>query len=248
MKAETTSGSTAQLLRGRISNLRQTRRSQDFLFTAADRTKMGAAAITAGVVGLGGIAVGLSGMAIDTTEEADLLEFNLDQKRIRAWVWTSVFKDGDEVEVVAEEADDGWQGYGVRRIDDKIVALYPHCSRGRYAHYKATFAWLIKIFGALYVFMWVLGIVMMALRRDIDYYSFVTYMLMGGLSGLLVFGFIALRISSKMMGFVRLAKAFLMDSAGKTSRALISHRSRRRGRSPATRGRWVCCISAINGY
>ena len=236
MKAETTSGSTAQLLRGRISNLRQTRRSQDFLFTAADRTKMGAAAITAGVVGLGGIAVGLSGMAMDTTEEADLLEFNLDQKRIRAWVWTSVFKDGDEVEVVAEEADDGWQGYGVRRIDDKIVALYPHCSRGRYAHYKATFAWLIKIYGALYVFMWVLGIVMMALRRDTDYYSFVTYMLMGGLSGLLVFGFIALRISSKMMGFVRLAEGIFDGFGWKNVKSIDLPSITKKGKKPGDPG------------
>jgi hypothetical protein len=236
MKAETTSGSSAQLLRGRISNLRQTRRSQDFLFTAADRKKMGAAAITAGVAGLGGIAVGLSGMAMDTTEEADLLEFNLDQKPIRAWVWTSVFKDGDEVEVVAEETDDGWQGYGVRRIDDKIVALHPHCSRGRYAHYKATFGWLIKIYGALYVFMWVLGIVMMALRRDTDYYSFVGYMLLGGLSGLLVFGFIALRISSKMMGFVRLAEGIFEGFGWKNVKSIDLPSITKKGKQPGDPG------------
>ncbi|MFL9867982.1 hypothetical protein PQR67_27730 [Paraburkholderia fungorum] len=236
MKAEMTSGSSAQLLRGRISNLRQTRRSRDFLFTAADRKKMGAAAIAAGVAGLGGIAVGLSGMAMDTTEEADLLEFNLDQKCIRAWVWTSVFKDGDEVEVVAEEMGDEWQGYGVRRIDDRIVALYPHCSRGRYAHYKSTFGWLVKIYGALYVFMWVLGIVMMALRRDTDYSSFISYMLMGGLSGLLVFGFIALRISSKMMGFVRLAEGIFDGFGWKNVKSIDLPSITKKGKQPGDPG------------
>lgn len=84
-----------QLLHGRISNLRRSRRSQDFFFTDADHAKMGATAIAAGLVGLGSIATGLAGMATDTKEEADLLEFDLDGKPIKAWVWSSVFKEGD---------------------------------------------------------------------------------------------------------------------------------------------------------
>ena len=83
-------------------------------------------------------------MAMDTTEEADLLEFDLDGKSIRAWVWQSVFNEGDEVEVVAEQAETHWQGYGLYRPDDAIVALHPHCSRGRYAHYRAAFRIYLK--------------------------------------------------------------------------------------------------------
>lgn len=127
MTIETTSPAPATLLRGRITNLRKTRRSQDFFFTDSDRKKMGATAIAAGLAGLGGIAVGLSGMTMDTTEEADLLAFDLDGKPVKAWVWQSVFDEGDEVEVVAEQWGDAWQGYGIRRTSDKIVALHPHC-------------------------------------------------------------------------------------------------------------------------
>jgi hypothetical protein len=206
MTIDERSQSRTQLLRGFISNYRKTRRSQDFFFTDADRSRMGATAIAAGLAGLGGIAVGLSGMAMDTTEEADLLEFDLDGKAVRAWVWSSVFKEGDEVEVVAEQSGDAWQGYGIQRITDRIVALHPHCSRGTYAHYKATFGWLMKIYAAIYLFMWILGIVMMTLKGDGDLPSFVSYMLVGGGVGLLAFGLIAYRISSKLISFVRLAE------------------------------------------
>jgi hypothetical protein len=136
MKA--TYATSTQLLRGRIRNLRKTRCSQDFFFTSEDRAKMGDTAIAAALAGLGGVATGLSGMAMDTTEEADLLEFELDGKQVRAWVWVSVFEDGDEVEVVAERWGDVWQGYGIRRLTDRIVALHPHCSRGRYATTKLS--------------------------------------------------------------------------------------------------------------
>ncbi|WP_024906240.1 putative type VI secretion system effector, partial [Robbsia andropogonis] len=106
----------AQLLRGRIQNLRKMQCRRDFVFTATDRTNMGATAIAAGLAGLGGVAAGLGAMAIDTTEEADLLEFELDGRPVKAWVWISVFKEGDEVEVVAEPDGDSWLGYGIRRI------------------------------------------------------------------------------------------------------------------------------------
>ena len=156
MKKETETTVTTQLLRGRITNLRRTRRNQDFFFTDADREKMGATAIAAGLAGLGGIAAGLGGMAMDTTEEADLLEFDLDGKSIKAWVWQSVFNDGDDVEVVAEQWGGGWQGYGIRRINDKIVALHPHCSRGRYADYRTSLKLWLKICLPLLLFMYAL--------------------------------------------------------------------------------------------
>jgi hypothetical protein len=129
------------LLHGRISNLRKTRCSQDFFFSDVDRAKMGATAIAASLVGVGGVAVGLSGMAVDTTEEADLLEFDLNGETVRAWVWWSIFSEGNEVEVVAERIGNTWQAFGIRRLSDKIVALHPHCSRGRFAHYRVSFKW-----------------------------------------------------------------------------------------------------------
>ncbi|ACD14465.1 putative type VI secretion system effector [Paraburkholderia phytofirmans] len=206
MTIEATSSATAKLLRGRITNLRKTRRSQDFFFTDSDRKKMGATAIAAGLAGLGGIAVGLGGMAMDTTEEADLLEFDLAGKPIKAWVWQSVFDEGDEVEVVAEQWGDTWQGYGIRRISDKIVALHPHCSRGRYAHYKASLRLWLKVCLPLLLFMYLLtGAI--AFFDSVDNWTGIVQMwAVGGLGIVAILGAIAYRMSRKFMGFVSLAE------------------------------------------
>ncbi|OXI65656.1 hypothetical protein DF153_32200 [Burkholderia cenocepacia] len=208
MKLSAIGASSTRLLRGRIRNLHKTRRTQDFFFTTSDRAKMGATAIAAGLAGLGGIATGLSGMAMDTTEEADLLEFDLDGKAVRAWVWQSVFDEGDEVEVVAEQSDGLWQGYGIFRVCDRIVALHPHCSKGRYAHYKSTFRLIVMSFCVLYAVMWTIGIFMMLVKHDGDYRSFIEFMLVGGVAAFGVYGFIGYRVSRKFMGFVRLAEGF----------------------------------------
>ena len=77
-------GGSTQLLHGTIRNYRKSRRNQDFVFTPEDRTRMGATGIGAALVGLGGIAVGLASASLDTSETADLLEFDLDGKSIRA--------------------------------------------------------------------------------------------------------------------------------------------------------------------
>jgi len=206
MTIDVTSQPSTQLLRGRISNYRKMRRNQDFVFTGEDRAKMGATAIAAGLAGLGGIATGLSSMAMDTTEEADLLEFELDGKPVKAWVWQSVFQEGDEVEVVAEQWGNSWQGYGIRRMRDQIVALHPHCSRGRYAHYKATFWWWLKIGLSLNLFMYILvaGIVFFGSYPNLV--GIVEVCLFGGLAVMAILGVIAARVSGKMMGFVRLAE------------------------------------------
>jgi hypothetical protein len=206
MTDQMTSAPPAQLLRGRLNNLRKSRRNQDFVFTGEDRAKMGATAIAAGLAGLGGIATGLSSMAMDTTEEADLLEFELDGKPVKAWVWQSVFQEGDEVEVVAEQWGNSWQGYGIRRAKDKIVALHPHCSRGRYAHYKATFRWWLKIGLSLILFMYFLvaGIVFFGSYPNLV--GIVEVCFFGGLALMAILGVIAARVSGKMMGFVRLAE------------------------------------------
>lgn len=198
----------AQLLRGRIHNLRKKRCRRDFVFTASDRSKMGAAAVAAGLAGLGGVAAGLGGMAIDTTEEADLLEFDLDGKPIKAWVWVSVFKEGDEVEVVVEPDGDGWMGYGIRRISDHIVALHPHCSRGRYAHYKASFSWFLKIVTSLLVLVWIAQAVVAYYKSfpAKDVLGFALLVFAAGLVGAAIYGVIAVRIARRFMGFVQLAE------------------------------------------
>jgi len=207
MTKQATQGN-AQLLRGRIRNLRKKRCRRDFVFTANDRANMGVTAIAAGLAGLGGVAAGLGGMAMDTTEEADLLEFELEGKAVKAWVWVSVFNEGDDVEVVAEPDGNGWLGYGIRRVSDRIVALHPHCSRGRYAHYKASFSWSLKIIGTLLLVAWALQAIVAYFKSlpTEDILALTLVVLAGSAIGVAIYGVIAFRISRRFMGFVHLAE------------------------------------------
>ncbi|WP_175709926.1 putative type VI secretion system effector [Burkholderia ambifaria] len=193
-------------MRGRIENLRKTRGGSDFIFSKVDHAEMGATAIAAGLVGLGGVAVGLSGMAMDTAEEADLLEFDLDGKPVKAWVWWSVFAEGDEVEVVAERLGDVWQVFGIRRLSDKIVALHPHCSRGRFAHYRASFRWGGMIFLSMLMIMYFIFACFAIFKGGVPIENLIIGCLISSLVSAAGFAFITYRISRKMMGFVRLAE------------------------------------------
>jgi hypothetical protein len=194
------------LLRGRICNLRKTRCSQDFFFTDADRTKMGATAVAAGLVGLSGVAVGLGGMAMDTTEDADLIEFDLDGTTVKAWVWWSVFTEGDEVEVVAERWGDTWQAFGIRRLSDKIVALHPHCSRGRFAHYRVSFKWGGAFFAAAIFVAYFIIACFAICKGGVPIEDLAISCALGTLMSALGYALITYRVARKMMGFVRLAE------------------------------------------
>jgi len=239
MNLSATGASPTRLLKGRIHNLRKTRRNQDFFFTAADRARMGATAIAAGVAGLGGVATGLSGMAMDTTEEADLLEFDLDGKPVRAWVWQSVFNEGDEVEVVAEQAGTHWQGYGMHRLGDAIVALHPHCSRGRYAHYRPAFRiylkcmipLLIAVFAIVAYQLHSVGVTVEELLAGLP------WLIAGALASSLIFGGIAYRIARKMMGLVKLAEGIFEGFGWRNVKSIdlpaITKRNKKPGDSAA---------------
>ncbi|WP_176096852.1 putative type VI secretion system effector [Burkholderia cepacia] len=225
-----------QLLRGRIGNLRKSRCSQDFSFTDADRAKMGATAIAAGLVGLGGVAVGLGGMAMDTTEEADLIEFELDGKPVKAWVWWSVFSEGDEVEVVAERWGETWQAFGVRRLSDKIVALHPHCSRGRFAHYRASFKWGGVFFAAAMITAYFIIACFAVFKGGVPIENLIITCALGTLVSALGYGFITYRVARKMMGFVRLAEGIFEGFGWKDVKNIDLPAITKKGKKPGEPG------------
>ncbi|MCS6465993.1 hypothetical protein NX865_18805, partial [Burkholderia thailandensis] len=138
------------VLRGTVSNFSKERATGDFLLSDADRSAAGLTAVAAALVGSGG-AIGLASLA-GTKEEADKVEFELDGKRITGWLMWSPFNNGDEVEVVAELMRDGtYRAFAVLKPDDRIIALYPHCTRGRVAHYKNSLKWLIIVFSFIFL-------------------------------------------------------------------------------------------------
>ena len=60
---------------------------------------------------------------------------------------------GDNVEVVAEHAGANcYTAYASWRIDDDLIAIYPHATTGRKAHYrKSAKAWIwCSVIGSLF--------------------------------------------------------------------------------------------------
>lgn len=186
---------------------------------------MGVTAVAAGLAGLGGVAVGLASSADDTAEDADLLEFELDGKSIRAWVWISVFKEGDEVEIVAEQFGQIWHAFGIRRVN--------HCSRGRYAHYKATVRWWLLIYLSLMLIMIILGGITIPLKGADNWIGIFCMYAGGGAMTAAIFGVIAFNVSRRFMGFVRLAEGifsgFGWKNVGNIDLPAITKKSKKPG-------------------
>ena len=126
-------------LSGPIRGLHKTRAEANFVFTETDRIKMGVIAVSAAIAGLAGQAIAVASSDFD--EDADYLEFTLDGKPVKGWVWRSPFKESDEVEVAAAWTGSHYEAYAIARPKDRVVALYPHCSRGRQRHYANAFKW-----------------------------------------------------------------------------------------------------------
>ena len=133
-----------EVLRGRISHYQAERHFADFVFTDQDRKGMGVLAVAAGLAGLSGQAVGMASAAGSTKEEADYLQFEIDGKPVKGWVWRSPFQEGDRVEVVAEWQTDHYELYAITRPADNTIALYPHCSRGSKSHWRNAWWWWLK--------------------------------------------------------------------------------------------------------
>ena len=189
-------------LTGTIRNLKVTRDTASFVFTEGDQTKMGIVAVAAAMAGMGGQAMSTVANANALEEEADYLEFDLDGQPVKGWVWRNPFREGDAVTVVVEKAKDHWEAYGVARPSDKMVALYPHCSRGKTTHIKnATKWWVIGGGGAIFFVMLPLALFTAGL---IVFKEKEFYLLVLGL--LCFFALMTWSLTSKWMPFVRLAE------------------------------------------
>jgi len=147
-------------LGGTIRNLKVTRGSASFVFTAEDQVKLGVFVIASALAGLDGQAATASHYASDLEEAADFLEFVINGQFVKGWVWRNPFKDGDVVLIAAEKKACHWEAFGIARPADHTVALYPHCSRGRTTHYKNAFKWWVMAGGG---FLGIVGIPLLVL-------------------------------------------------------------------------------------
>ena len=194
------------LLRGAISGLNRSRRNHDFVLTEVQHQQVGVTAIAASVMGMGATGIGLIGMAGNADEEADWVEFELDGKQVKGWLWMMPMRNGDTVEVVAEPAGkDHYIAYAVKRDSDDLLAVYPHATAGRKVHYRKS----VKVWMWCSFFAYLILPLFLVMQRgwgallDAD-------MQFGLLTGfafcVLISAVIAFRVSRKLMGFVRIAE------------------------------------------
>ena len=188
-------------LQGKIKQYKCTRASASFVYSEGDQKKMGVVAIAAAFAGMGGQAASAAASASAVEEEADFIEFMVNGDSAQGWVWRSPFKEGDIVDVAAEWQDDHYEAYGIARPTDKIIALYPHCSRSRGRHIKNTIKWWVVwntlFFGAYAVLLlYIGGLDLLFLPQN--------YLISGSLAAVFVLMFISL--SRQFMPFVRLSE------------------------------------------
>ncbi|WP_370682139.1 putative type VI secretion system effector [Comamonas sp. GB3 AK4-5] len=196
------------LLKGRIENYRVSTQRVNFFEAVVERKKMAAASAAAALAGMGGIAVGTALLGSDDMkEDCDLVEFELNGKKLEGYLWLSPFQEGDHVEVAAEPLADGrYFLYGMCRPLDKIVALAPHCTRGEIAHYRIS----VRIFFSIIMSLTTMLMVVVGWIDGFSEWVNFFKVFSGGVGlSFIIFGLIAFRTSRKYLGFVEIAESVL---------------------------------------
>jgi hypothetical protein len=198
-----------QVLRGRILQYKKTHGYANFFFTSTDQNAMGVVAVAAALAGAGGAAMSTAASASDMEEEADQVEFQIANQPVKGWLWRSPFKQGDSVEVVAEWQGDHYEAYAVVRPKDRVIALYPHCSRGTKAHIQNAIKWwLIGVTGFM-IFGWLFfafGHFVVFRRLAKEFMGFDANFLILGAAMYAFFGLMTIHLTWKWMKFVRLSE------------------------------------------
>ncbi len=189
-------------LSGVIRNYRCARAEASFVFADADRNTMGVISATASTVGLSGQAASTASAVASVTENADFVEFDLNSVPIKGWLWRSPFQEGDTVDVAAEWRGEYYEVGAIARPADRIIALCPHCSRGKISHIKNSIKWwLIGSLITMVGYMGIAAAIGMAWEIISDGYF---YQIAGG--SMAFIGLMTFSLSHKWMPFVRLTE------------------------------------------
>jgi hypothetical protein len=194
------------LLRGIISKLDRSRCTHDLVLSKIQHQQIGTTAVMASAMGMGATGASLIAMAGNSDEEADWVEFELDGKHLKGWFWMIPMRNGDSVEVVAEHIENShYIAYAVKRESDGLLAVYPHATAGRKAHYRKS----INSWMWCSILICLIPIIFIVMPEGWD--SLLdTNMQLGLLIGFAIWivfsATIAFRASEKLMGFVRIAE------------------------------------------
>lgn len=211
---------TIERLSGTLQNFKCTRGHASFVLTDDDRNAMGIIAIAAGLSGLSGQAISTAANASDTDEEADYLEFELNGKPVKGWVWRSPFKEGETVDVVAEWQKDHYELFAVARPADRTIALYPHCSRGVIPHWLNAAKWWFLGTTALIIAFLLFGFTINIFSGEEKPAEFIQEITAVYIIIYCVFGLMTVSMGWKWLRYVRISERVFTALGWKTPKAI----------------------------
>jgi len=217
------------LLHGEIAGLKRARRSHDFILTEMQQDQIAVTAIGANVMGMGAAGIGLLNMAANSEEEADWVEFELDGKQVKGWLWLMPMCNGDTVQVAAQRVGENrYIAYAIKRESDDVVSVYPHAIRGR----KALYRWLTKIMLCIHVPLNLMAMFFMHTPKDSgeNLWPFIFFMSAAFMLTLIIFSIIFYRVSRKMMGVVIMAETIFRTFGWQNVENIDLHKSSRENR------------------
>lgn len=197
-----------ELLNGQVRNLTRRRATRDFVLSQmGSNVGTAPAAVSLALAGMGGAAI--STASIDSNEEADYVEFDLEGQRVKGWFWRFPFSGGDELQVSVEDTQASGHrvAFGARRPRDGLVAVYPHCYEGTASHRRSS----LRFYGAFALGCWlVLAIIGVGITAFDDgegrwgpLFEALGFLL---LLMFALYGFLGYRATKKLSGFASLAE------------------------------------------
>ena len=204
------------LLKGKIATLQSNLLKADFFLERSQRTHSmeetasGVLAVAAAAMGLSGAAMATATNASARFEDADRVSFELNGEPVQAWLRRNPFADGDEIEVVASKVGTHWEALAVARPADRIIALYPHLSRGRKAHVRYAAKLWLKIMFWFSLFFLLVGCVVVLQKGGFtktNNIGFLTMVVTQVLPiGWIFFALPGIHLTWRWMYFVRIAE------------------------------------------
>lgn len=195
-------------LSGTLTNFRAVRASASFFFSARSKSNMQIVAMASVLIGNSAQAAMLASYASSIEEEAEFVQFELNGTKISGWLWGAPFKEGDYVEVAVKKIDESYVLFGMCDPARRIIALYPHCSRGRISHLTNAMKWI----GITNIFLFV---ALCVITIDWSTFTFLLWEIVALspvvpvilVSFFVVVFLIGLHLAHKWMPFARLAES-----------------------------------------
>ncbi|WIX06189.1 putative type VI secretion system effector [Xanthomonas oryzae] len=200
--------SHAMLLTGTLSNVTKKNTTAEIFFRSSDSDGMAATGAVAAALGLSGAAVGMAAMSMDEMKEPVCqLSFDIDGRHVEALLWNWPFKNGDEVQVVAEPAPNGgYTGFAVLDPKERIIVLYPHVSAGRKSHWKNVLKLSLLVGISINLVMCALMIFIYLRSKNIDFESIFIIASTGSLGVFAIFLWIGYGIGKRFLPFIEMAE------------------------------------------